>query len=489
MSASGLPAAISKLVSEKRAIGRPDLAHKIFRTAFMLAAVMGMVCMVAIILFARPITAAMGDSQVYLALLTLSPTVFIVSMMAVIRGYFQGMQSSVPTAISQIVEQIFNAIFSVVLAHALWNFAMSNYPDERFIYGAAGGTSGTGIGALAGFMFIAAFYFLVRGDILRDVRRSRRANRKADDSEYSIAKIAKKIIATSFPIIAGTAVFSIVALIDATIVVNRLQMAGFDETRARQLFGQIVGKFNPITNIPAAISSSLAIAVLPVIAEFHELKRYRDVNSKINTAFRTAMIMTTPIAFGLGILGPQIVAMLFRSHPEGGTLFVIGFSSIVFLAVTHVATGALQAIGKIYVPVVAAICGAVAKIAINLILIPIPAINVYGAIIGTTVCYLITSIINCIVLARQTKSRFDIMGIFIKPAAASALMALGCYVVYNTIYYIIPRNAISTLISILFGMVLYLAFMLLFKGIREEEVLMLPSGKKLAALLKRFRLI
>ena len=485
VSSAGLPAAISKLVSEKRAIGRHDEAHRIFTIALALAASMGIVLTISIFFLAPQITTILGTPQAYLALQTLAPTVFIFAIMATIRGYFQGMSSTVPTALSQLVEQVFNAIFSIVLAHAMFNFAMvQGY--TAVVYGAAGGTAGTTVGAVAGFIVISGLYFIARPDILRIRRnawlKARSGNKLLDDERHG--QVAQKIIITSSTIIAGTAIFSIVNLIDTWLVIDRLAIAGFEEVRARELLGQLGGKFNPITNLPAAISSSLALVLIPTIATAKQLNNRRDMRIKINAAFRAAMLLTIPIAFGLGILGPQIVALLFPNHPEGGTLFIVGFPSVIFLAFSQISTGVLQAIGKISIPIMAAFAGAVVKIAAGYLLIAHPAVNIYGAIIGTTLCYLIAAWINVHFLCRHTGTRLDFLGMVAKPTFASVAMAMGCFTTYHLFYSFLPISAIATVIAIFAGMIVYAVFMAFIRGFKEEDIHILPKGEKLAQILK-----
>jgi len=485
VSSAGLPAAISKLVSEKRAIGRHDEAHRIFKIALILATSMGVVLTAVLFIFAPQFTAMLGTPQAYLALQTLAPTVFIFAIMATIRGYFQGMSSTVPTALSQLVEQIFNAIFSIVLAHAMFNFAIRQ-DYEAVIYGAAGGTAGTTMGAIAGFIVISGLYFIARPDILRARRtawlRAKSRNKHLDDESGN--QVAQKIIITSSTIIAGTAIFSIVNLIDTWLVIDRLAIAGFEEVRARELLGQLGGKFNPITNLPAAISSSLALVLIPAIATAKQLGNRQDMHTKVNAAFRAAMLVTIPIAFGLGVLGREIVALLFPNHPEGGTLFIVGFPSVIFLAFSQISTGALQAIGKISIPVIAALVGAIVKIVVGYFLIAHPAINIYGAIIGTTLCYLIAAWINVYFLCKHTGAKLDFWGLVIKPTAASIAMAMACFTAYNLIYSFLPSNAAATIAAVLVGVGVYATFMIFIRGFNEEDLHILPRGHKLARAMK-----
>ena len=485
VSSAGLPAAISKLVSEKRAIGRHDEAHRIFTVALTLSASIGIALTAVIFFFAPQITAMLGTEEAYLALQMLAPTVFIFAIMATIRGYFQGMSSTVPTAISQLIEQIFNAIFSIVLAHAMFNYAMRQ-GHQAVIYGAAGGTAGTTMGAIAGFIVISGLYFIARPDILRTRRnawlRAKSRGKHLNDEKRSL--VARKIIITSSTIIAGTAIFSTVNIIDAWLVIDRLTVAGFEESRALELLGQLGGKFNPITNLPAAISSSLALVLIPAIATAKQLGNKKDVHIKVNAAFRAAMLLTIPIAFGLGVLGPQIVTLLFPSHPDGGTLFIIGFPSVIFLAFSQISTGVLQAIGKISIPIIAALIGAIVKIVAGYFLISHPAINIYGAIIGTTICYLIAAWINVHFLCKHTGTRLDFVGMVAKPTFASIAMAMACFTVYHLVYSFLPSNAISATAAVFAGISVYTAFMIFIRGFNEEDIHILPKGERLANVLK-----
>lgn len=486
LSSAGLPSAISKMVAERAALGHFDAAHGVFRVAFRLAATIGVVVSVIVFFLAEQITGMLLMPQATLALQMLTPTIFIVALMSVIRGYFQGMDTTAPTALSQLVEQIFNAIFSVVLAHAMWNFAMDR-GYELANFGAAGGALGSTVGAFVGFIFITGLYFLRRKDILRKVSRARVSRQIKLGNRYQeekTSRLVRSILRTSFTIIAGTAVFSIATLIDVWLVPSRLLVAGFDNQTATEFLGQVAGKFNTITNVPAAISSSIAIATIPAIAAARKLGNKQDVQEKLNVAFRVGMLLTIPIAFGLAVLGPQIVALLFPNHPEGGTLFHWGFLSVIFLAASQISTGVLQALNFGRVPVFSAICGAIVKIVVGFILISMPNINIYGAVIGTTLCFLVSSVINCLFLFKYTNTNPDIRGMLIKPAFASIAMGIGCFGFYHLLYILFRQPTFATIVTIVIGMVLYVVFMLLVGGLNHQDILFLPGGSRLLAKMK-----
>lgn len=472
ISSAGLPAAISKMVSERYALGQYRNAHQVFRTALLVAGGAGLAGSLMLGLGADWFATYLRNPESRYSILALSPTVFIVAIMAVFRGYFQGMNNTVPTAISQVIEQIINAVFSVYLAYI--------FIGKGVAFQAAGGTAGTGIGAFAGLLVLVGIYFIVRPVLVR------RANGDRNNTEYEkTGTLAIDIMRIALPIIAGTAIFSITNIIDAKMVLELLSTSGFSLTDALKKYGQLSGKYTSLTTLPVSISTALATAAVPTIAASVVLKDHAEVRRKLNTALRLAMIISIPAAVGIGVLGDQILRTLFPSNPGGGILLTVGAVSIIFLALYQIVTGMLQGIGKLRVPALAALAGGVVKILVNLLLIPIPSINVVGAVISTTACYVVASSINLYMLSKSTNTRPDFMGVFVKPLVASLFMGLGCYVFYYTIYYIIGSNTLALCFAIILGIFIYFISLFAFKGIVKEDLEMIPMGDKLINLMRR----
>lgn len=476
LSSAGLPAAISRLVSTRIAKGEYRNAQKIFRVSMIFAGAAGAIGMLVLFFFAEPIAKMVDSPNSVYCLQTLAPTLLIVGVMSVYRGYLQGMNIMTPTAVSQIFEQVFNAVFSVYLA---WVLVKQSIP-----LGAAGGTAGTGIGALAGLIVVMIFYNRMKPEI----RHNMRIEEKGIYQETT-GEAFKKLVVTAFPIIAGTAVFSMTNLIDMKMVMSGLMSSGaFTEAEAEVLYGQLSGKYVTLTTFPVSISSAMATAAIPNIAMAVTVGNKKEVKRKINTALKLAMIISIPAAVGIGVLGDQILSMLFPSYPEGGVLLKVGAISIAFLSFCQIVTGVLQGIGKIQVPVIGALLGAVVKIALNWILIRIPSINVVGAVISTDVCYLVASIFNVIMLMRYTKTRVNFSGVLIKPTIGSIIMGIGCVIGYKVIF-LVFGNTISTLLTIIVAVIIYLLVMIFIRGITEEDLLSIPKGRILVRVFKKIGLL
>ena len=480
LSSAGLPAAISKLVSERIALKQYRNAHRVFQAALVISTCFGTFFAIVMGLGAHRLADMIDIADSYYSLLTLCPTLVIVAIMSVFRGYFQGMRTMVPTAISQIVEQVFNAFFSVYLA---WVFMSINIPEgmtKNIPLASAGGTMGTGIGALAGLVVVVFAYCLIRPYLLW------RAERCYEESKR---ELMGRVLQTAWPIIAGTAVFSITNLIDMGMVVRILQQIGFSEENARALYGQLSGKYVTLTTLPVTISTAVATAALPSIATSVKLKERKQVRRKMTLTYRISMIISVPAAVGISALGPQIIHMLFPSASDGGTLLTVGGVSIIFLALCQTSTGILQGIGHIKVPVVGAILGAITKVILNVVLIRIPSINVLGAVLSTTGCYLVAGVFDVIMLSRLTGTKFDIMGSFLKPIIGSAAMAAATLGSYHVFYQLLQSNTIATLLAICIAVAVYGLVMLLIKGIVEEDLQTVPGGGKLIRVCRRLHLL
>ncbi len=486
LSSAGLPAAISKMVSERLAAGEYRNAHKVFQVSLLVSGTLGFICMTVMFVFAKQIATIFADlPDSYYCILTLSPTIFIVAIMSVYRGYFQGMNTMLPTALSQIVEQIFNAFFSVYLAYILLGYGVDRAAGQKnIVMAAAGGTAGTGIGAFAGLLVIMFSYTLLKPVLYKKAKYDK--NKETAETGTEIAKI---LLCTAAPIIIGTAVFSITNLIDTKMVLGILKDIGYTEEQANSLYGQLSGKYVTLTTLPISISTAVATATIPSIAASMRLHQKKDVRKKMNMTMRVSMIISVPAGVGLGVLGGQIIQMLFPKAPDGGILLVVGSVSIIFLALCQTVTGVLQGIGRVKVPVMGAILGAIVKVILNAFLIRIPSINVLGAVLSTTGCYAVASIFNLVMLSHIMRVRIDLLASLLKPLCGSVVMGGVCFAAYKGLFALFNSNTIATIIAILIAVIVYGLVMLLIGGIKEEDLLSMPMGSRLVRMFKMYGLI
>ena len=381
-----------------------------------------------------------------------------------------------PTALSQIIEQVFNAVFSVYFAWILIKYGVE--------FGAAGGTAGTGIGALSGLIILMIFY----------VKTIKKRNEifALDKKNYRVegsGEIVSNLVKIAVPVITGTAIFSMTNFVDMVMVNSRLAAAGFDHNTIVKLYGQLNGKYVTLSTMPVAISTAIATAVIPSIAASMARKEHSIVQSKVDTALRVTMMISIPAAGGLGALGTPILAMLFPRYAEGGSLITVGSISVIFLALSQISTGVLQGIGKVKTPAFNALWGALVKIPVNYVLIAIPQINIIGAVISTTVCYIVCSILNFRALVKTTGVKPDYTGMLLKPGFSALCMSICAVAAYRGIYCLVPSNTFATLAAILIAIVVYVIVMILVKGFKREDLKMMPAGTKLIGFLEKINRI
>ncbi len=244
ISSFSLPLAVSKLVSARMAKGQIRSAQKIFRCTMVFALVSGGIGSLLVYFgagFFSSVVVKTPESR--LALQVLAPTILVVALMGCIRGYFQGLGSMVPTAVSQILEQVINAAVSIGAAWLLFSYGLKidvllETETAAYAYGAAGSTLGTRLGALAGFLFLL-FLMAAYGRVMKH-RVSRDRHRETE----STPEIYWLLIATIFPVILSTAVYNLSGIIDQGIFKHLMAYRNYDSMKIDELWGIFSGEYS-----------------------------------------------------------------------------------------------------------------------------------------------------------------------------------------------------------------------------------------------------
>jgi stage V sporulation protein B len=473
VSTAGLPAAIAKMVSERVALGDRYGAHRIFKVSFSVLFVIGLITSMALFIGAEPISNLVKNPKAYYSMIALAPALFFVSIMSSFRGYFQGLQNMKPTAISQIVEQFGRFIVGLYLAY---QFARISFEKA-----AAGATFGATAGAFLGSILITYIYFRYRKKIFKDIH-------SISNDQESSSMIIKELLIIAIPITIGAAVLPIMNLIDTGIVMRRLTAIGYEYDAANRLWGQI-GLGNNIINLPQAITAALQVSLVPAIAYVAARKDRVELLKNVETGVRVTLLIALPAAVGLSILSKDIMLLLYPKQIEAaigaGEILRISAWGIVFLSLFQTFTGILQGLGKQLVPAGNLLIGALLKLVLSYILIGIPDLNIKGAVIATVIGFALACILNLIFVKIYTKVKFDIIRDIMKPIIS--VIAMGLVVKYSHYFlstYISSR--MSTVISIVLGAVVYGIMLLATKTLNEEDYDLMPGGRKLYRIVKRF---
>ncbi|MFQ7472914.1 MAG: oligosaccharide flippase family protein [Anaerovoracaceae bacterium] len=485
-STAGLPVAISKMVSERHVMGQYREAERVFKLSRTLMFFLGVAGFCVVYFFADIIAESINVPGSALSMKATAPALILVPLMASYRGYFQGMSEMTPTAVSQIVEQIFRVVCGLALAMFLldnvWIFE-SFTAKQR---GAAGGCFGASAGALGGLIAVVIIYLLARKKIKRQVYSD-----KTGDKEKS-SVIMKRILVIAIPITIGTSIMPIVNLIDAGVVSSRLAASGWDKLVAEDLYGQLTGFASPLVGFPQILTQAIVLSLVPLVSAAHRKKDTHDLHNNLIMGFRMSMIIGIPCAVGLIVLAEPILLLLYPTQKASALsaascLQILGVG-FVGLSIVLTMTGGLQGIGKQMIPVRNLFIGVVMKFIVTWTLTAIPAINVLGAAIGTVVAYFIAATLDVMALKKYTAVKFSANMIFVKPLISAAVMGAVAVVCYKLIYAGTGSNGISTVISILAAIAVYGIMILKTKAVTREEVSNMPMGTKLVRICDKLKL-
>mgnify|MGYP002545981706 CR=1 FL=1 len=425
---------------------------------------------------AEPYFTACKIPEAKYAMMALAPALLLVPMMASFRGYFQGNQNMTPTAISQVMEQVFRVVVGLALAYV--------FLSKGLEFSAAGAAFGATAGSIGGILVVIIIYFSGRGKYRVNIERS------AGKIYESASSILLKIFAFAVPITLGAAIMPIMNAIDVPIVMNRLQnAAGFSPAEAKALYGQLSGFTGSLINFPQVLTQAVSMSLVPVVAEMHKLGRTSDLRDNIYTGYRMAIIMGLPCAVGMMVIAEPIMLLFYpmqRASAVGAAecLKIMAFG-VIFLSSIQTLTGVLQGVGKQFIPVINMCFGAVAKVVLTYWLTGIPEINVKGAAIGTVAAYIIASVLNLMAVSRYTGTKFDFMTVYGRPGISAIVMGAAAWLTHRVLVGYLG-NSLATLAAIALAALIYGLMLLRTKAISQEELKMLPKGEKLAKIAGKF---
>jgi stage V sporulation protein B len=474
---SGIPSAISKLISEYNAKKEYYIVKRSFQLSKKYLFSVGLIVSILMLISAGPLANILNYEKSYYALLALVPAIFLTSISSTYRGYFQGLSNMTPTAVSQIIEQVANTIFTLFFAYMLINYSVEA--------ACAGGTIGTSVGAIISIIYLV-YNYRKNNTWMKDITLNdeEKVNKKEIDK-----KIAKKIFHYAFPITVSIGMQFAGNLVDLGNTKTRLIVAGMLDADATTLYGYLA-KYQQILNAPISVVAALCIALLPAISSAAALKSDKMVLDKITQAFRLSFIITLPSAIVLSIFSKPIfnIARL----GEGHELLLYGSVVLVLMSVVQIQTSILQGLGKLYVVTSFLITGIVIKVVANYFLIAMPSLLIMGAIIGSILGFLFTLSINHIYILKKLKIKFSMLKLSYKPLLIGLLSGLISYLSYlglskvlELIFFEYLSNLISVMASFtLFGFI-YLVLLTIFKAIQPEDFNALPMGKKINKFIKK----
>lgn len=491
ISSYSLPLAVSKMVSARMAKGEKKNAYRVFKGAFLFALVSGGLAALTIYFGAGFLTGTLLKTpySIY-ALRVLAPTLLIVAVLGVMRGFFQGLGTMMPSAVSQIIEQIINAVVSVWAAYMLFSYGsrvgaiLGDQKNLSAAYGAAGGTLGTGLGAFFALLFILFVFGLYSKVFKRQMRRDRNSQIESYENIFKI------IIITIIPVLLSTTIYNISSIIDQGIFKNVAILQGYSEHRIDVWWGVFSGKYKVLTNVPISVASAMAASCVPSLSAAFAVNELSSVRKQINVAIRFIMVIAFPSAVGMCVLASPILQLLFHDTSKTSALMLqVGAISIVFYSLSTLSNGLLQGINKMRLPVRNAVIALVLHIAFLFVLMYQFHLNIYSVVYANAFFAFIMCLLNAISLKKHSGYKQELKRTFFIPAISAGGMGIAVFIIYHILKFIIRSNAISTLVAVCFGAISYLALLLLLKGLTEDELRRFPKGYLIINLAKKLHFL
>ena len=448
ISVSGIPVAISRIVSEFNSRGRFGDVKKLIRTAILWLVGISATCIFIVVVCARFIAKIQGNSQIYVCYYGIAPAILFVALLSVFRGYFQGRLNMIPTALSGLIEQIGRLIFGLYFAGKLVGFGT--------VYGVLGAIIGISVSELIALIFLFIYYIFFT-----------KKHSKNTSSVFGRKEISKKLIQTALPITVGGLASPITSIVDSLLVVNLLIFTGYSSGVATSLLGLQSGIVEPLINIPIVIAVSISSSILPNITKAYVKKDRQEMRSLIEKAFQITLSVVLACAICYVVFGKQILEFLYAktlSSKEfiiSTKLLFLGGINLIFLSLVYVSASILQGMEKQKIAAKSILIGSVIKIVLTLVLVVIKNVNIYGAMISGGVSYFAVFMMNYRHIKAETEAR--ITNLFFNLAIQEFLVCMfaffsnwGFGVVFGTKIALFAGGIISVVIFAISYYVLFL---------------------------------
>lgn len=546
ISMAGLPVAVSRMVAESVALGRFRQARAVFKTSQKVFLIVGTAGTLILLIAAYPYARFVANIKSLRAILCVAPSIFLCCYMSAYRGYYEGLRNMVPTAISQVIEALGKLVIGLGIIKIIMTRGLAQFESgmasgvKAIVFGtevsslteansviapraAAGAVLGVTIGSFLSLLFLIIVH-KIRGD---GFTKPQLASSPAAENG---SKIAKDMIKIAIPMVISALILNLTNLIDISTIQTRLnaaiikdltsvvemhsvsinkavELARLNISDSAEVVKYLWGAYGTALDFKSlvpTITIQLGVSALPALAAAWAVKNKQSMRQTIETVLRIGMLIALPAGIGMASLATPILTLIYGRGNSSEAIPIIAPILIVYglftpiIAISTPTTNMLQAVGRADIPMKTVAAAAVCKIICNFVFVGMPKINIYGAVGGTVLFYLIIVSINMFCLLRISKVRVNWKSIFLKPCIAAVLSGISAFAAHGVIVRIFPADTassvinsdtIGTAIGVVLAVIVYVAAILLLKGILREDIENLPKGEKFAKILEKYRLL
>lgn len=504
VSTTGLPVAMSRMVSEANARQNGKQMQRIFHTALIAYLAIGFLGSGVMMLFPHWLAAdVMSMPNAWYSIFALGPAVLCICIASACRGFFQGQGDMTPTAVSQVIEALGKLLLGLGFAYVVKRLT----DDVALASGAS--IVGISIGAAGSALYVFIKY-----------RKDRRRVSSLGGTALSYKTTAKQLLAIAVPITLGAAGLQLINLVDEIMVTRRLLEAAqataqgattwmgrmLDLTESSLSVGGVTVQWQEVMqtavenqsgvyalcqtifNFPTSFFPCITVAIIPAITGYLTCNDQKNVQMVQNSSMRLTGLIAMPCMVGLFVLAEPIMALLGNYGDErvqlAAVLLAILAPTVLVNGITTVTTAIMQAHNRPWLPMINMLIGGGVKVAVNYILVGNPAIGILGAPVGTLACFTVYMILNLFMLHHVVPNPPKILGSVWKSGLAALAMGVAAFFVYRLVYGFVSSVVIACGCAILVAVVVYLLLVIFLKAVTYEDCLLLPKGEKIAKILK-----
>jgi stage V sporulation protein B len=482
VSSSGIPVFVSRLVSSEVSLKRNENLSFIFRRALFLSAIISLVSSLLVFFLAKQLASLQGNTFATLGFMAVSPAIVLGSLVAVFRGYFEGLQNMKPTAISEVIEQVAKVGLGLLLAFFLYPSGLE--------YGVMGAVLGIALGEIVSLFVVFMMYVFHNKKLKQNksdevkstvILLENKKQAQKDNTTFVVfekKQFLKRMFFESLPITFGATIVPLTLFLDSILMVNLLTNVGFSTTTATRLFGLQAGVVGSLIHLPIIISVALSTALLPNIVAANTVKNTQEISKKSSFSIKLVWFIAFACFLGYLLLSKNIAQFLYRDGLDNAlidemqiviNLITMSAISIVYHSLLRIFTSLLHAINKSSVVAKNLLIASIVKIGLTVLLVSIPSINIYGASIASTIGYLVGCTISLLSVKKRIVTQFSWQQFFMAPFVSGAIMVAIILLCQNLLVNVFP-SLMVTIVSIVTAGVGYLLGLFLFKGFLKEEL-------------------
>lgn len=491
VSSYSLPTAVSKMVATSMARKEYKNSVKILKAALFYGTVAGGLG-AAVLWFGADFFAVKFLHMPYTryALKSLAPTIWLIAYLGVFRGYFQGLGTMVPTALSQILEQVVNAVISLLAASKLFEAGLKAdlvHGEVGYAYGfgAAGGTIGTGAGAAAAFLFILFLMACYRPVMARQAKRDR--SKRQD----TYGEISQMLLLTVLPIVMSSVAYNVSTVIDNNIYASHMEAIGTQASGIASTWGVYSGKYHLLFNIPVAIANSLSSSLIPSLSRTVAERNKGQIVKKVSMVIRFSMVIAIPATVGLTVLAGPICNLLFTRSDNSNLIQMMTYGSlaVLFFSLSTVTNAVLQGINHMRTPLKNAVIALVLHVAVLYVMLYGFKMGIYSVVYSNILFALFMCILNGRSISKFLRYRQEMKKTFVLPSVAALIMGGAALGVYKLSYLAVKSNILGVLLAVAVAVAVYGVLLLKLRCVDEAELTGMPGGTKLVRIAKKCRLM